>query len=191
MPSIFSERMSSENEYVIQYSGLKLGTHSFDFEIGKAFFESFEFSEVENCEVAVKMNMEKSSTMLVLLFDVSGTVEFPCDRCLEPVTIPIEGNYRQVVKFSDFEESNEDDEIIILPTAEYEIDVTKLIYDFIMLSIPLKRAHEEGACDEELVKKLNDFLIEELPEEDTDSEIDEEDIDPRWKALMDLKNKEN
>lgn len=183
--------MSSENEYVIQYSGLKLGSHLYDFEIGKAFFESFEFSEVENCEVQVKMNMEKSSTMLVLLFDISGTVEFPCDRCLEPVAIPISGNYRQVVKFSDFEESNEDDEIIILPTAEYEIDVTKLIYDFIMLSIPLKRAHEEGGCDEELVEKLNDFLIEELPEEDTDSEIDEEDIDPRWKALMDLKNKEN
>lgn len=190
MPSIFSERMSSENEYVIQFSGLKLGTHSFDFEIGKEFFEAFEFSEIQNCKVNVKMDMEKSSTMLVLLFDVEGTVDFPCDRCLEPVELPIEGNYRQVVKFSDYEESNEDDEIIILPTAEYEIDVTKLIYDFIMLSIPLKRAHEEGECDPELVAKLNDFLVEELPEE-TEEEADEEDMDPRWQALRDLKNKEN
>lgn len=185
--------MSSENEYVIQFSGLKLGTHSFEFEIGKAFFESFEYSDIQDCMVNVKMDMEKSSTMLVLLFDVEGTVDFPCDRCLEPVSLPIEGNYRQVVKFSDYEESNEDDEIIILPTAEYEIDVKKLLYDFIMLSIPLKKAHEVGECDDELVAKLNDFLVEELPEEDTESEIDEEDeeIDPRWQALKDLKNRDN
>lgn len=183
--------MSSENEYVIQYSGLKLGTHSFEFEIGKAFFESFEYSEIQDCKVHVKMDMEKSSTMLVLLFDVEGTVDFPCDRCLEPVTLPIEGNYRQVVKFSDYEESD-DDEIIILPTGEYEIDVKKLIYDFVMLSIPLKRAHEEGECDEEAQAKLNDFLIEELPEEPTESEEEEdENIDPRWQALKDLKNRDN
>jgi uncharacterized metal-binding protein YceD (DUF177 family) len=182
--------MSSENEYVIQYSGLKLGTHSFVFEIRKEFFETLDYSEIEECEVKVKMDMEKSSTMMVLLFDIEGTVDFPCDRCLEPVNLSIEGNYRQVVKFSDFEESN-DDEIMILPTAEYEIDVKKLVYDFIMLSIPLKRAHEEGECDEELVEKLNDFLIEEAPEENTESEENEEDIDPRWQALKDLKNKEN
>ncbi|CAG5076729.1 YceD family protein [Parvicella tangerina] len=182
--------MSSENEYVIQYSGLKLGTHTFDFEIGSKFFESFEYSDIQECAVHVKMSMEKSSTMMVLLFDVEGKVEFPCDRCLEPVSLPIHGDYRQVVKFSDYEESS-DEEIIILPTGEYEIDVKKLIYDFIMLSVPLKRAHEEGECDEELVEKLNDFLIDELPEEPTDSEENEDDIDPRWQALKDLKNKEN
>lgn len=187
--------MSSENEYVIQYSGLKLGTHSFDFEIGKEFFEAFEFSEIQNCEVDVKMDMEKSTMMLVLLFNVSGTIDFPCDRCLESVTLPIEGDYRQVVKFSDFEETSDpdsyrDDEIMILPTGEYEIDFTKLIYDFVMLSVPLKRAHPEGECDEELVAKLNDFLVEELPEE-TETEVNEEDVDPRWQALKDLKNKEN
>lgn len=187
--------MSSENEYIIQYSGLKLGTHSFVFEIGKTFFESFEYSDIQGCEVKVKMDMEKSSTMMVLLFDVEGNVVFPCDRCLEPVSLAINGNYRQVVKFSDFEESN-DDEIIILPTGEYEIDVKKLIYDFIMLSVPLKRAHEPGECDEELVKKLSEFLIDELPEESTDleenePEDDQEEIDPRWQALRDLRNKEN
>lgn len=182
--------MSSENEYVIQYSGLKLGTHSFEFEIGKKFFDAFEYSDIQECNVRVKLNMEKSTTMLVLLFHVNGTVDFPCDRCLEAVSLPIEGDYRQVVKFSDYEESGDDDEIMILPTAEYEIDVAKMIYDFILLSIPLRRAHEESDCDEELVAKLNSFLVEELPEEDTDSEEDEN-IDPRWQALKDLKNKEN
>lgn len=183
--------MSSENEYVIQFSGLKLGLHSFDFEIGKEFFESFEYSDIQECKVKVDMSMEKSSTMMVLLFDVNGNINNPCDRCLEEVELPIEGNYRQVVKFSDFEEESQDDEIIILPSAEYEIDVKKLIYDFIMLSIPLKRAHEEGECDEELANELNAYLVEELPEEITDTETDEEDIDPRWEALKDLKNKEN
>lgn len=191
MPSIFSERMSERSEYVIQYSGLKLGTHSFEFEIGKSFFESFDYTEILDCKVNVRLDLEKSTTMLVLLFEIKGEVTFPCDRCLEPVVLPISGNYRQVAKISDYEEPDDNDEIVVLPSAEYEIDVTKFIYDFIMLSVPYKRVHPEGGCDEEALKNLDDYLVEESAEdEDADHTEDEDndDMDPRWKALLNIKN---
>lgn len=179
--------MSGSKEYVIQYSGLKLGTHAFAFEIGKKFFEDFEYSELIDCKVQVKMDLEKSSSMLVLLFDIKGKATFPCDRCLEPVELAIKGDYRQVVKISDYEESDVDDEIVILPSAEYEIDITKFIYDFIMLSVPYKKVHKDGECDQEALRRLDDYLVEESGD-DTDVQNDEEDVDPRWKALINLKN---
>ena len=135
------------------------------------------------------------------------------------MVMKLNGDFKQLVKISDYDESDENDEIFIVPTAEYEIDITKFIFDFVLLSLPPKVVHEDGDCDEDAIDKLNSYLVknsndhddefdfddededyddddfdeedEELDEEEKEDEKDTKDIDPRWKALMDLKNKEN
>ncbi len=205
--------MSKNNDFIIQYSGLSLGTHPYELEVGKEFFESLDYHEFEDCRIKVNLDLEKSASMLVLFFKIGGTVKANCDRCLEEMFIKLDGDFKQLVKISDYAEQDDNDEIFIVPSAEYEIDITKFVFDFILLSMPPKSVHEDGDCDEDALDKLNSYLVKNSNDHDDEFDFDEDDededwedddseedeneednnkeIDPRWKALMDLKNKKN
>lgn len=171
--------MGKSNEFVVQFSGLKLGTHSFEFKVGNSFFEKLEYSPFKEGEVDVKVVMEKKSSMLTLNFALTGWIKTNCDRCAVDYKQPINGENQVHVKFGDdFEEL--DDNLIVIPRDEYEIDISQLIYEFIGLSIPLRNVpcEEEGdtsICDQETLKLW----------EESDSE--EEKINPLWAKLNDIK----
>jgi uncharacterized metal-binding protein YceD (DUF177 family) len=167
--------------FIIPFVGLKLGTHQYEFEVKDEFFTAFDYSEIKHGDVRVVMDLNKSATMLVLTFDLSGTITVPCDRCLEDMNTQIDTSFRQIIKFSDTETDEDDDELTYVPTGEYEIDVKPYIFNFIALSIPARNAHPEGECDPETLKKLNEYLISE--EKESSKKEEEEDIDPRWSAL--------
>jgi uncharacterized protein len=186
--------VGKELEYKIPFTGLKLGNHEFSFEINKTFFESFEYSDIIEANCQVLMNMEKQSTMLVLTFFVSGSVVLACDRCSDAMDVEIEGEYGVIAKYSD-EGLPDTDEIVYLPSSEYQVDIKAFIYEFIQLSLPSKKVHDDGDCNEEMLNALDKYLVTELPE-DPDADLiddaddnEEQDVDPRWDALKNL-NKE-
>ena len=160
----------------IQFSGLKPGTHEYEFEIGKTFFEAFEYQDIQESDLHVKVLFDKRDTMLVLNFELSGWIEAECARCTERYKQPIDGSYQLIVKFGD-EEFNTTDDILILPHGEHTLNVAKSIYEFILLSVPARLVHPAGECNEEMIKKLESLKpkAEEMPE------------DPRWEALRKLK----
>jgi uncharacterized metal-binding protein YceD (DUF177 family) len=177
-----SKIMSKKNEYIIPFVGLKLGTHHFDFEVTDKFFEGFEYSEIEKGNISVSLDFNKSETMLVLNFSISGHVIVACDRCLEDMQTKISGDFRQILKFSNEVVEEDDEELSYIPTGEYEIDVKQYIFDFIMLSVPTRNTHPEGKCNPEVVKKLAEYLVTEEPKP-TEKTSEDEEIDPRWAAL--------
>ena len=48
--------------YDIQFAGLKLGNHVYDYEINHKFFEYFKFDEFNDVNVNLKINLEKKTT---------------------------------------------------------------------------------------------------------------------------------
>jgi len=183
--------MAKKNPYIIQYAGLKSGSHSFNFEIDGTFFSSFEYSDIESCQLNIDLRFEKSNSMLVLHFYITGTIDTVCDRCMDDLKLDVEGQNRQIVKISDFEEQDIDDEILVVSSSEYEVDITKIIFDFSHLCLPIKREHADNGCDPTILKKLENHLVFENPEENNQNEEEqnnEEEIDPRWNALKGLKD---
>ena len=92
---------------------------------------------------------------------------------------PIENQFPMLVKFSDTE-SDDTDEVIFLQSGEHQVSVAKLIYEFIVLSIPIRHVHpddEEGnsLCDPEMLKKIDEYRA--VGSNDTDV------ADPRWNEL--------
>jgi uncharacterized metal-binding protein YceD (DUF177 family) len=166
-------------DYIIQFSGLKEGFHSFDFQVGKPFFDHFDYSEVTKGVFDVALELEKKTRMLILQFAIRGYAEMPCDRCGEPFKQEIQGDRRLIVKFGE-EPGEESEEVIILPETEYKIDISQYLYEFINLMVPVKRIHgddENGnsLCNPEVIRIL---------EENTGKP----ETDPRWDALKKLKN---
>jgi len=173
----------SQEHYKIPFAGLKPGVHEFMFKVTETFFESYEYSEIEKANCHIKLTMEKQSTMLLLNFEVAGTVDLPCDRCSERLEIALNGEYGLIAKFSDVKTQNTE-EIIYLSSSEYQIDVREFIYEFIQLAVPIRKVHKEGECDEEMTKSLEEYLISENSIEQDSSYIAEN--DPRWSALKKL-----
>lgn len=182
--------MNKTKQYLIPFVGLKLGKHHFEYQISNAFFEIFDYDEFKNSDIKVNIVLEKKSTMLELIFKQRGTVNVPCDLTSEDFDLPIEGEMKLLVRFGDVYNSD-NEELLILPFGEFEIDVAQYIYEMIVLSVPLRRVHpgiKDGSLKTEALAKLNELILKEEAEvEETEVEENkEENIDPRWDKLKQL-----
>ncbi|WP_394776995.1 YceD family protein [Flavobacterium sp.] len=176
--------MSKSKEFLIPFMGLKLGKHHFEYQISNAFFENFDYEEFQSSDIKVGLVLDKKSNMLELEFKHKGAVNVPCDLTGEDFDLPIKGKMKLIVRFGD-EFNNDNEELLILPHGEHELDVAQYIYEMIALSVPLKRVHpgvKDGSLQTEALKKLNELTVKEVKEESKK----EEDIDPRWDKLKKL-----
>ncbi len=175
--------MQNRKEYIIQFVGLSIGEHLYEYSISDKFFEDLDYSEIKQGNIQVNLTLLKQSTMMVLNFEVSGTIKVNCDRCTVEMDLPITGTYKLIVKVGGADTGNEDDDIITVAANEHELDISQYLYEYITLSVPIKRVHPddvngEPTCDQEVLEKLNDFLIEEEKEDP---------LDPRWEDLKNIK----
>ncbi len=166
------------NEFVIPFSGLKNGLHSYEFEINKKFFEHFEYSEISACNIKLNVELDKQERIMTFDFLLNGRVSIQCDRCSALYDQEILTEEKLIVKTGN-EEENETDEIMIIGESDYELDLSPFIYEFVILSFPAKKVHpddEDGnpQCDPEVLKILNKNIADKSP-------------DPRWDALKKLK----
>ena len=170
--------MKVTNEFLIPFLGLKLGKHQFEFQISKAFFDHFEYEEFESSQIKVNLVLEKQSNMLELNFKHVGTINVPCDVTNENFDLPIKGKLKLIVRFGEHY-NDENEELLILPFGEHQIDVSQYIYEMIVLSIPLKRVSPQAENFQDQAKWNTIEVKDEI-------EVKEEEIDPRWAALKKL-----
>lgn len=180
--------MMKSGHYSIPLTGLKEGSHIYEFEIDKDFFDLFEGSEITKGELVAYATLVKRSAHMELVLKVTGLAEVVCDRCLEPYLQRVDTEGRLLVKFGEqFEEI--DDEVFIIPAGESRLDLAQLIYEYAHLGLPLQRLHpddEEGysGCDPDMLDRIGGYT-EEWEEENDNTKP--ENIDPRWKDLGKLK----
>ena len=180
--------MKVTNAFLIPFIGLKLGKHQFESQIIKEFFEDYDYDEFEACDIKVNIVLEKKSTMLELHFKHKGTIHVPCDLTSEMFDLPIKGKIKLIVQFGEaFNDDNE--ELLILPFGEHQVDVKQYIYEMIALSIPLKKIHpgiKDGTLKSEALDKLNELKVNSKEQKKRDSKEEEEKTDPRWDQLKKL-----
>ena len=163
-------------QFVIQFSGLKIGHHEYVFEIGPLFFERFKIEDVNTGEIHVDFSLIKRENMLELEFEFDGFLSSTCDRCLDPLNIPISFENDLRVKFGD-EHNEENDELLVLAHEEYKIDIAPLLYEFLSLHVPLRKVHNESDCNEDVISRLH-----------IDTEVEKDDESPSvWDKLKNLK----
>ncbi len=178
----FSDEMEKENEYLIPVSGLAIGTHSYRYEIGDDFFAGMDYSEVKHGNVVVRLDIDRAETMLTLSFDIEGSVQVTCDRCAEEFDIPIGSEQTFYIKLNT-ENAEEADDIAVIAPDQRDYDIRPLIYEYIILSIPIHRVHPEGQCNPKVLDLLGEHKTQDS-EEPTET-------DPRWSALKDIHIDEN
>jgi uncharacterized metal-binding protein YceD (DUF177 family) len=175
------DKKLDHKEYTIPFSGLKEGRHEFSYKVDNKFFQSFGFQEFNSASIQVNIQLDKRSTVLEFDFRAEGTVNVDCDLSREPFDLPISASLALLVKFGE-EYDDEDDEILILPHGEYQVNVAQYVYEMLALAVPAKRVHP-GVLDGSLRSVLLEKLRELQPGEPKNND---EQTDPRWDALKNL-----
>lgn len=174
--------MNNLKAYLIPFIGLKIGKHQFDYQVDNTFFAHFDYDEFNDASVKVSVVLEKKSTLLELDIQHKGTVNVPCDVSGEEFDLAIKGKLKLVVKFGDaFNDENE--ELLILPHGEFQVNVAQYIYESIVLSVPLRRIHP-GVKDGSLTEVIE--KLEALAPKKNKESVQKNDIDPRWENLKKL-----
>ncbi|MEA5108957.1 hypothetical protein SDC9_24918 [bioreactor metagenome] len=148
-------------QFVIPFVGLNAGNHRFNYVIDDKFFGSFDYGEIREASVQVDLEMNKMDRMLVLNFQMKGTIRVTCSRCLDEFDLPVGGKEEYFIRFGQAY-SEEDDNVLIIPENETHIDISSLIFDYLHLMVPYRVVHpenEEGesTCNPEILKRLNEL----------------------------------
>ena len=173
--------MEKENEFLIPVSGLALGVHNFKFDIQDEFFADLDYSEVKQGRVTVNLEVVREELMMTLTFRLEGKVLVTCDRCADEFFIPVQSEQVFYIKFG-ADEAEESDDVAVVPAEEHAYDVSSLIYEYIILAIPMHRVHPEGECNPKVIEMLS---------HEEESSKEESEMDPRWAVLKDLKIEDN
>ena len=129
------------NPFIIPLNDWAAGERKFHSHAGLEFFQQFDNSEILDANVDVEIRVVKDGRNKVEAdLRLKGTVTVPCDRCLDPVEIPVE---------------SEPSETLTPGAGEVEWDLSQAVYDFVCLSLPLQRLHAEGECDPDTVRFLS------------------------------------
>ena len=154
-----------------------------DYDLKDSYFESLDDSELKQGALHVSVSIRKATGFFELLFHTEGTVTVSCDRCLDDMSQEIEADNRLIVKLGAV--NSEEDDLITVSEDEGILDLSWIIYEFIVLAIPIKHVHAPGKCNPAMSQ-----VLEELSADRSSDEESAQPIDPRWSKLAELNIKD-
>lgn len=185
--------------YNIDIVKLREGVHSFSFDVTGEFFEHFEADEwVKGASIKATAVLKKTSAVIEVDFQISGTVRLICDRSLEVFDYPLQVDEKVIYKYGAAEQEISD-ELYIITKDTPAINVAQLLYEYILIAIPAKKIHPDyiDEMDDEDFEGEGMYVYIDGEdngmddEEETSEGIEEtKEIDPRWAILNKLKAKD-
>ena len=118
--------------------------------------------------------INKRDGLIEMYFNIKGNVNLNCDRSLKEFNFKINKKKKIIIKFEKIDEEI-NDEIVFIKQNTDVINVSKFIYEFFLLSIPLKRIHPSVVNE----NNIDNFVF-------STKKKKENNIDPRFEKLKKL-----
>jgi uncharacterized protein len=168
-------------DYIIEFNKLIDGQNEFDFELNTVLIETLS-GNTQSYPLTgnAHLILQKGSNMYELTFQLECKLKTACDRCLKEIDYPVSKETVLLIKLSEFERYD-DDEIIYVSPQTIQFDVSQLLYDTIIISLPIRKTCEQAG------------LICQMDNNDLDKDTPSEEIkenDPRWEKLKALFKKQ-
>lgn len=151
------------NDFRIPAQSSSNEVQEYDFKIDDSFFAHFEYGDIEGGDLQVKIKVIYSSRQIKLDLRIKGDVEIVCDRCLDTYRDNLDANFVLYGKFGHGADE-EDIDVIWIPEDRTYIDLIPVFFDYINISLPLRRVHpedEEGnsLCNVEMINRLKELGV--------------------------------
>lgn len=182
--------MKPKTSLYIDIVNLKDGKHNYRFQAGNDLFEVFENQIVKEGNLDVAVVLDKGGHMMTLNFQITGVVKLTCDRSLNTFDEPVNISKKVIYKFAEKDEELSD-EIITIGHNTNRLMLEQVVFDFVVLSLPLKKIHPDLRDSELPTSADGQYFVVYQSKDEEASEDEDEKIDPRWEALKNLKNNQN
>lgn len=125
-----------EQKLTIPSQELTADTREYFWHLDGEFFSEMGSVEVLDADLDVLAKVSDDGS-LTAECSVKGKVTVECDRCLDPLDLPV------VLDF-------------VLEDLEADacLDLRQDVYDYVCTSLPMQRVHPEGGCNPDAVKYL-------------------------------------
>ena len=189
--------MGIMDTYKIDLLSRDLKGKTFEWDVDDAFFGDID-GLVKRGSLHVSAECVAAGSVFKFMIHSDGTIIVPCDRCLADLELRIDTEDELAVKLGD--DYADDGDCVVVPEAEGYLDLAQIIYEFIVLSMPIACQHEPGKCDDAMMQTLSMHQAarsgqegDEDDGESVDGDVDESEnndgpVDERWAALLKLKS---
>lgn len=167
----------------LNIGGLKEGEYDYEFQVSP---DEFELEDVNTAgDIGVSIKLIKSGNQITANVRLDGKYELLCDKCTEKYEHDFKNSFEIIYKYefrddADIEEESDEEIKFIHPNTKY-IEVKNDIRDFVILSVPMKKAPVEidGRCS---------YCGKEMTRVIPDSSGDKG-VNPVWEKLIKVKSK--
>ncbi len=176
-------------QYDINIIGLETKRYEFAYTQTDEYFQVLEQQIITHGQTQTNLTLDKTETMLRLGFAIRGTVQRTCDRSLDVYDEAVDTRQTLFMKFADRNEELTD-EIELIERNTATINVARYIFDYIVLSMPMKSLHPRFGEQEQPDDLSEGKLIysSETPLDADGVPTEAPAMDPRWEALRKLSN---
>jgi uncharacterized metal-binding protein YceD (DUF177 family) len=182
------DTMTSRREYEIAFVSLKPGVHEFNYTIDDRFFEDFHEQEFRNAQAQIKLLLEKSSSFMLLKFEIGGQADVTCDRCNNNLPMQLFEEFSVTVRITEDPETandqEEDPDVFYISRGESHLDVKNWLFEFVNLSIPMQKTCSFEDMDGPYCNQDVRALLKSM------TPVDEPKKNPLWKGLDKFKDGE-
>ncbi len=155
--------MTDKKAYIIDLNTLKQGVYEFQYKLDDAFFLGLDQQEIHGGTVDATIALTVLHAGFMLDIHVAGQVRLTCDRCLDEMTQPVEGEEQLPVKLT---KAEPDDDFVAVDPDSGLLEVDWLLYELIEISLPIVHSHQPGECNPQMEELLQSHLCTmEEPEE--------------------------
>lgn len=147
--------------YTFEFKKYEKGEHIFYIGANASLFRDFDYQEIRKAKIKIRCNAIVDENSVSLQMKLIGWVNVQCDVCGDFFNLKIKNNV-----FLNFKVSNktidDEPELIYLPIDAVSINLKKIVYDYSILSLPMKIVHPKNSngqrmCNPETLKLLEDF----------------------------------
>lgn len=178
--------MKGLEKYDIDILRLENRIHHFEFSGDDSFFKLFDQDILEGGSFKVDLELTKTTDLIRLSLDIHSELKLTCDRSLRPFVGKIYSHEKHIYKYSDKnEEVSEDLDFITYGTPK--INIAHLLFDYILLQVPIKKLHPDLESDDD--DNDGEIVYSDTINEEEEEQSEKPAVDPRWAALIELKNK--
>ncbi len=165
---------------IIKISNLSEGEHNFVFDdkvdvldLDNPFYGKYKSTIILN----------KLHDQLIISVNSIFKVKFECDRCATEYKTSLKSDYKMIYLMNEAPEETDSLNVTYISRDADKIDIKSDVREFALLSIPMKKLCKED-CKGLCYKCGKNLNIEQCS-------CSTEEIDSRWKPLMNLKDKLN
>lgn len=165
---------------IIKISNLSEGEHNFVFDdkvdvldLDNPFYGKYKSTIILN----------KLHDQLIISVNSNFKVKFECDRCATEYKTSLKSDYKMIYLMNEAPKETDSLNVTYISRDADKIDIKSDVREFALLSIPMKKLCKED-CKGLCYKCGKNLNIEQCS-------CSTEEIDSRWKPLMNLKDKLN